>query len=62
MRARGAARHQTQPPLPAALKGWHGQLPVQTGTVVGPACASQGVAPDADPGEEVTLSESVKVI
>lgn len=32
------------------------------GTVVGPPGLSQGVAPDADAGEEVTLVESVKIV
>jgi hypothetical protein len=32
------------------------------GAVVGPSGAAQGVAPDADPGEEVTLVETKKVI
>jgi hypothetical protein len=32
------------------------------GSVVGPACGSQGVAPDSDPCEEVTLCESIKFL
>jgi len=32
------------------------------GEVVGPSCLSEGVAPDSDSGEEMTLSKSSKVI
>jgi hypothetical protein len=31
------------------------------GTIVGPSCKTQGVAPDADAGEEMTLDETCEV-
>ena len=43
------------PPLPAALKGWHGHDPVHTERVVRPSGKAQGVGPTADPGKKVAL-------
>jgi hypothetical protein len=32
------------------------------GSVVGPSCETEGVGPDADPGEEVALREFAKIV
>jgi hypothetical protein len=47
--------------LPAALKGWQGMMLSMPGDCR-PSCATQGKRPSADPGEEMALIESDKVI
>jgi hypothetical protein len=32
------------------------------GSVVGPSCETEGIGPDADPGEEVALREFAKIV
>ena len=47
--------------LSGGAEGLAGARAGPDGLVVGPSSAAQGVAPDADPGEEVTLVERMKV-
>jgi hypothetical protein len=47
--------------LPAALKGWHGQEPVQTGDRQA-IRRGGGMGPDADSGEKVALGKSSEVV
>jgi hypothetical protein len=47
--------------LPAWLKGWQGHDAVHAGRLW-PSCATQRKRPSADPGEEMALIESDKVI
>jgi hypothetical protein len=48
--------------LSGCAKGLAGAASGPDGAVVGPPGKSQGVAPDADPGEEVALNVRSKVI